>query len=119
METVMQDNDSNNKQCKYCTSDIPSTAKICPVCKFNQKWYLNYFRIGDILLLASISVSAFMVIFSYLNFHEAREERVKAAVALTTANDAANKASSAVIRANNAAIRVSQAETAVQGTVAR
>jgi hypothetical protein len=60
-----------------------------------------------------------MVIFSYLNFHEAREERVKAGVALTTANDAATKASAAVMRADDAAIRVSRAEASVSGTVAR
>lgn len=98
---------------------MPSAAKICPVCKSNQKWLLNYFRISDVFLFASLSVSLLMVIFSYLNFHEAREERVKAAVALTTANDAATKASSAVMRADDAAIRVSKAETSVNGTVER
>jgi tetratricopeptide (TPR) repeat protein len=60
-----------------------------------------------------------MVIFSYLNFHEAREERVKAGVALTTANDAATKASAAVMSADDAATRVSKAEASVNGTVAR
>ena len=115
----MQDDGSNNIKCKYCTSDMPSAAKICPVCKSNQKWYLNYFRISDVFLFASLFVSLLMAIFSFLNFHESREERVKAAVALTTANDAANKASVAVKSADNAAIRVTQEETSVNGTVER
>jgi hypothetical protein len=119
IEIIMQDDNSNNRQCKYCIADIPSGAKICPICKSNQKWYLNYFRISDVFLFASLSISLLMVIFSYLNFHEAREERVKAAVALTTANDAATKASSAVMRADDAAKRVSNAEKSVNGTVAR
>ena len=65
------------KQCKYCASDIPSAAKICPTCKKYQKWYLNFFRVSDVLLFFSLSVSLSMVIFSYLNFHEAREKGLK------------------------------------------
>lgn len=119
MKKVSQNDNHSGRQCKYCTSDIPSAAKICPACKSYQKWYLNYLRISDVLLFASLSVSLAMAIFSYLNFNESRKERVDAGKALTTANDAAIKASDAVMRATDVAARASQAETSLQGTVER
>lgn len=39
-ETVTENvtnNNSDTKKCKYCQSDIPKKAKICPVCKKKQK----------------------------------------------------------------------------------
>jgi len=97
---------------------IPDNAKICHYCQQGQKWYTN-FRINDLLLFASILLSFCMVLLSYWNFHEAKEERIKAADALKIANTAASKAADAVIRANTSANMVSKAEKSVTGTVER
>lgn len=108
----------NNKKCKSCASDIPKAAKICPFCKNNQKWYLN-FRISDLLLFASILLSFFMVLFSYLNFHEARKERIKAEEAAKLAYSAANTASTVQNGYNNLAEKVSKAGTSLNGLTER
>ena len=32
----MKDTGEETKKCKYCQSDIPKKAKVCPVCKKKQ-----------------------------------------------------------------------------------
>ena len=76
------------KKSTYCNTPMPVHARVCASCNRDQRWYLNYFRIGDLLLLVSILISFGMVLFSYWNFHESREERVKASDALQRASKA-------------------------------
>lgn len=99
--SIRQDSNESVKKCRYCSSPILAAAKVCPICKLNQRWWLNYFRIGDLLLLISICISFGMVYFSYSNFHEAREERIKA-------SDAANRALQAenLVKAANERVAV-------------
>lgn len=78
----------SEKKCTYCDSSMPIHARVCCKCSRDQRRYLNYFRIGDLLLLISLLISFGMVYFSYRNFHESREERIKASEALTQATAA-------------------------------
>lgn len=81
-------------KCAYCDSPMLLRARVCVNCNRDKRWFLNYFRGGDLLLLVSILVSFGMVYLSYQNFHEAREEHVKASEALKIAS----KAESIVIK---------------------
>jgi hypothetical protein len=78
----------SEKKCIYCYTPMSIYARVCSSCNRDQRWYLNYFRIADLLLLLSILISFGMVYFSYRNFHESREERVKASEALQRASKA-------------------------------
>jgi hypothetical protein len=68
----------SGKRCKYCDMPMPRLARVCAHCQRDQRWYLNYFRRGDILLMIFILVSFVLVYFSYENLRESREERSKA-----------------------------------------
>jgi hypothetical protein len=75
----------SGKKCKYCDMPLPRLARVCAHCRRDQRWYLNYFRRGDIILLIFILVSLVLVYFSYENLRKSGEERVKASEALQQA----------------------------------
>ena len=75
----------SGKKCKYCDMPMPRLARVCVHCSRDQRWYLNYFRRGDLLLLIFILGSLALVYFSHENFLEMREERGKAGEALQRA----------------------------------
>ena len=72
----------SGKKCKYCDMPMPRLARVCVHCNRDQRWYLNYFRRGDLLLLIFILLSLGLVYFSQENLRESREERIKAGEAL-------------------------------------
>jgi hypothetical protein len=85
----------SGKKCKYCDMSMPRLARVCVHCNRDQRWYLNYFRRGDLLLLIFILISLALVYFSHENFLKLREERLKAGEALQvalTAEDIVKKA---------------------------
>jgi hypothetical protein len=67
----------SGKECKYCDTPMSRLARVCVHCNRDQRWYLNYFRLGDLLLLIFILVSLALVYFFHENFLESREERGK------------------------------------------
>jgi hypothetical protein len=75
----------SGKKCKYCDMPMARLARVCAHCRRDQRWYLNYFRRGDIILLIFILVSLVLVYFSYDNLRQSREERIKATEALQRA----------------------------------
>jgi len=75
----------SGKKCRYCDMPMPRLARVCVHCNRDQRWYLNYFRRGDLLLLIFILVSLALVYFSHENYLELREERVKAGEAFQRA----------------------------------
>jgi hypothetical protein len=75
----------SGKKCKYCDMPMPRLARVCVHCNRDQRWYLNYFRPGDLFLLIFILVSLTLVYFFHENFLESREERGKAVEALQRA----------------------------------
>ncbi len=68
----------SGKKCKYCDMPMPRLARVCVHCHRDQRWYLNYFRSGDLLLLIFILGALVLLFFSYENLRQSREERVKA-----------------------------------------
>ena len=81
---VPQATDSG-KKCKYCDMPMPRLARVCFHCNRDQRWFSNYFRSGDVLLLIFILVSLALVYAFHENFLESREERGKAGEALQRA----------------------------------
>ena len=75
----------SGKKCKYCDMPMAQLARVCANCRRDQRWYLNYFRRGDIILFIFILVSLALVYFSYENLRQSREERIKATEALQRA----------------------------------
>lgn len=73
---------SLEKKCTYCDTSMPIHARVCSNCNRDQRWYLNHFRVGDLLLFVFLLISFGVVYFSYRNFQESTEERVKASQAL-------------------------------------
>lgn len=92
----------NNKEiqpssCRWCSSILPTEARICPTCKGHQEWIWNYF--SNVLLVISTSISIVLVCISaanvYLtksNLDQAREEKIKAREALNIAQSASKEA---------------------------
>jgi hypothetical protein len=72
------------KKCKYCMEQIPIEAKVCSNCHRDQNWFLYRFHIEHIGLLLTLGI----MVFSYLQLHEARKERVSASKALEAAEQA-------------------------------
>jgi len=82
---------STEKNCLYCNLSMPIQANVCSKCNRDQRWYFNYLRIGDILLLVSLLISFGMMYLSYSNFQVAKIERDKASEALRRASAAEDK----------------------------
>jgi transcriptional antiterminator Rof (Rho-off) len=78
----------SGKKCKYCDMPMPRLARVCIHCHRDQRWYLNYFRRGDLLVIIFILLSVALVYLSHENLRESREERVKAGEALQRAPSA-------------------------------
>jgi uncharacterized protein (UPF0333 family) len=86
-----------SKLCRWCDSPISTSAKVCSICKGNQKWFWNYF--GQILLVVSTCISIILVCISVANVYltkrnldEAKEEKIKAREALAIAQSATTEA---------------------------
>jgi hypothetical protein len=75
----------SGKKCKYCDRPMPRLARVCVHCKRDQRWYLNHFRPGDLLLLIFILVTLALVYFFHDKFLESKGERSKAGEALQRA----------------------------------
>lgn len=83
--------------CRWCSSPLPVSAKVCPTCRGHQKWIWNYF--SQVFLVVSTCISVILVLTSaanvYLtkrNLNEAEEEKTKAKEALHIAQSASQKA---------------------------
>lgn len=84
---------TSDKKCIYCYSTMPAQANVCSKCRMDQRWYLNYFRIGDFLLMISLLISLGMMYFSHLNYKMAKSENIKASEAVERADKALIRAS--------------------------
>lgn len=51
MSESMGNNEMTTKKCKYCQSDIPQKAKVCPYCRRKQKGALKWIIILAVVLL--------------------------------------------------------------------
>jgi hypothetical protein len=85
------------KSCRWCSSSLPFSARVCPTCKGHQKWIWNYF--SQVLLIVSTCISIVLVCISaanvYLtkrNLDEAKEKKIKAEEALNIAQSASKEA---------------------------
>lgn len=79
------------KECRYCRQSIRRDAKVCYHCGSHQNRFWQHFRIEHVGLLASI----IMVFIALSQLKEAREERIAADKALTSARKAMTTALSA------------------------
>ena len=75
---------SNEKNCRYCKSLIPSQASVCPRCGRYQNRFFNHFRIDHIGLIIAV-VLLFLAVFQ---FNQAKNECIKATKAWTKASHA-------------------------------
>jgi len=83
--------------CHWCSSPLPITARICPICRSHQKWIWNYF--SQLILVVSTCISVILVCISaanvYLtkrNLDEAEAKKIKAEEALSVAQSASQEA---------------------------
>jgi hypothetical protein len=90
VETDNQIGQSESVKCKYCDSCISKEAKICSTCHHYKRWWRNYLRAEHIGLLIAFGI----MIVSYMQFNEARKDRVKAQEALDKVSDVNNKVKS-------------------------
>ncbi len=72
----------SGKKCKYCDMPMSRLARVCVHCSRDQRWYVNYFRFGDLLLFIFILVSLALVYFFHENSRQSREEQSRAGEAL-------------------------------------
>jgi hypothetical protein len=89
--------ESKPKSCRWCSSSLPISARVCPTCRGHQKWIWNYF--SQMLLIVSTCISIVLVCISaanvYLtkrNLDEAKEKKIKAEEALSIAQSASKEA---------------------------
>ena len=54
----MKDTGEETKKCKYCQSDIPKKAKVCPVCKKKQGGRGCLIAVGVVVALGIIGAVA-------------------------------------------------------------
>lgn len=70
--------------CIYCASKIMKHAKVCVSCGRDQRWLLNHLKFDHIGLI----IALLMVLLGYLQFKEARKDRLEASEALQRARSA-------------------------------
>ncbi|MBI5739787.1 MAG: hypothetical protein HZA16_03610 [Nitrospirae bacterium] len=68
--------------CIFCDSNISRRAKVCASCGRHQTWYINY------LEHFSLVIALLMVLLGFLQFKEARKDRLESRDALEHAKDA-------------------------------
>lgn len=100
--------------CRYCNQAIPIAASVCYICRRSQKWYFNYFRIADFLLLISICISFGMVYFSYKNTQLTSQNLSVSRREAARASEAANRANEAWNLANQGQDKLTQLEPSVR-----
>ena len=81
--------------CRHCAKSIEKTATVCHHCGLHQNILISYIdRLGVLL-------SVLLVLLAYLQFYEARNERVKAETAHREAQNARVTAEEAAKRASD------------------
>lgn len=89
--------ESKSNICRWCSTPLPVSARICPTCRGHQKWIWNYF--SQLILVVSTCISVVLVCISaanvYLtkrNLNEAEAKKIKAEEALSIAQSASKEA---------------------------
>jgi len=99
-----------SRRCRYCLAPIPSLAKVCQHCHRHQNWLFNHFRVDHVGLLIALLI----VLLSYLQFYEARRERLKADEALMYATRAKDSADQLTKLVNQAQQSIQQVDGIVE-----
>jgi RNA polymerase subunit RPABC4/transcription elongation factor Spt4 len=77
---------SDQKYCRHCKNYINKEAKVCYHCSRSQNRFWSFIeRVSLIIVISAVALS-------WLQFNEARKERVKAEEAFSRAEKAKNKA---------------------------
>ncbi|NIV10834.1 MAG: hypothetical protein GWN62_05955, partial [Aliifodinibius sp.] len=72
------------KVCRYCAKQIPVQAFVCHNCGWHQNRFWQHFRFEHFGLIIALA----MMGLAYLQFREARKERIAATDALQLARQA-------------------------------
>jgi hypothetical protein len=89
-------NSAQAKQCRHCAQTISAKASTCHLCGKSQHPLSSWLDKGGVIVsIAGALASIALVVLAYLQFSEARKERIGAGKALETANDASGKAQQA------------------------
>ncbi len=81
-------------RCRYCKQPVADCASVCHKCGKRQNRLLDWFQFDNF----SVFISLVLVILAYLQFKEAREERIKAQTAVREATSARDTAQSVARR---------------------
>jgi hypothetical protein len=104
----------NQKLCRYCRQSIHRDAKVCHLCRYHQKRYVQYFSyiqsIGLVLTIIALVLSS-------LQLREARQQRISASEAMRNAGIASERASESVTKVEALVTQVQAAETKIEALV--
>jgi hypothetical protein len=106
----------STKPCRYCRQEIKLEAKVCHLCRYHQRRYVQYFpyiqSVGLILTIVALMLGS-------RQLEESRQQRISASEAMRSAHSANERASESVTKVEALVVQVQAAETKVEGLVTR
>ena len=106
------------KDCRHCRESISEAASVCFHCRRSQgKWTARLESGAPLITVVPIILSIILVIFSWMQFLEAKEQRKSADKAVNEAKAATTTAQKASAKAEEAQGAAEQARDETRNTV--
>jgi hypothetical protein len=87
MANLKNDEHKSLKSCKHCSNTIDINAKVCHFCQRSQSILANFWnKIVSTITIAMLFVAIAQAILGWMQFNEAKEERIEASIVLEKVN---------------------------------